>query len=32
MHMWSSSCSLLGHHVTHPLASKVITISAWVWR
>jgi hypothetical protein len=29
MYVWSSSWSLLGHHVTHLLASKIITISAW---
>jgi hypothetical protein len=23
--------SVLGHHVTHPLASKIITIDAWAW-
>jgi hypothetical protein len=22
MYVWSSSCSILGHHVTHPLASN----------
>jgi hypothetical protein len=31
MYVWSSSWSLLGHHVMHTLASKIITIAAWVW-
>jgi hypothetical protein len=30
-YVWSSSWSLLGHHVTHLLASKIITIAAWAW-
>jgi hypothetical protein len=25
------SWSLFGHHATHPLASKIITITAWAW-
>jgi hypothetical protein len=31
MYVWSLSWSLLGYHVTHPLASKIITIAAWAW-
>jgi hypothetical protein len=31
MYVWSSSCSLLGHHVAHPLSSKIITITTWYW-
>jgi hypothetical protein len=31
MYVWSSSWSVLGHHATHPLASKIITIAAWAW-
>jgi hypothetical protein len=31
MYAWSSSCSHLGHHVTHPLASKVTTMAVWAW-
>jgi hypothetical protein len=31
LYVWSSSWSLLGHHVTHPLASKIINIAAWEW-
>jgi hypothetical protein len=31
MCVWSSFWNLLGHHVTHPLASKIITIAAWAW-
>jgi hypothetical protein len=31
MYVWSSSWSFLGHHATHPLASKIITIAAWAW-
>jgi hypothetical protein len=28
MYVWSSSWSFLGHHATHPLASKITTIAA----
>jgi hypothetical protein len=31
VYMWSSSWSFLGHHATHPLASKITTIAVGYW-